>query len=64
MKTTEITEFTENKYPYSKITNKIIKCAIEVHKAQILSYLKATRKRIGLLINFAKTKIEIKRTIL
>ena len=33
MKTTENTEFTENKYPCSKTTNKIIKCAIEVHKA-------------------------------
>ena len=133
MKTTESTEFTENKYPYSKITNKIIKCAIEVHKAlgpgflesiyenaliyeleqqglkvekqklipitykeavvgehhldllvegevivenktvkefndihqaQILSYLKAAGKKIGLLINFAKTKIDIKRMIL
>lgn len=133
MKTTESTEFTENKYPYSKITNKIIKCAIEVHKAlgpgflediyenaliyeleqqglkvekqklilvtyketvvgehrlnllveeevivenktvkefndihqaQILSYLKATGKKIGLLINFAKTKIDAKRMIL
>lgn len=133
MKTTEDTEFTENKYPYSKITNKIIKCVIEVHKAlgpgflesiyenaliyeleqqglkvekqkliaitykktivgehhldllvegevivenktvkefndihqaQILSYLKATGKKIGLLINFAKTKIDIKRMIL
>lgn len=133
MKTTESTEFTENKYPYSKITNKIIKCAIEIHKAlgpgflesiyenaliyelkqqglkvekqklipityketvvgehhldllvegeviienktvkefndihqaQILSYLKATGKKIGLLINFAKTKIDIRRMIL
>jgi len=127
------TEYTEGKYPYSKITEKIIKCAIEVHKtlgpgfveniyenalvyqmkqeklrveeqklvpvlyrgikvgqhrldllvenavivenktvkefneihqAQILSYLRATSKRIGLLINFGKTKIEVKRIIL
>ncbi|MBA7605096.1 hypothetical protein ES703_12225 [subsurface metagenome] len=133
MKTTEDTEYTEDKYPYSKLTDKIIKCAIEVHKtlgpgfleniyenaliyelkqqglkvekqklvpiayketvvgehrlnllvegevivenktvkefndihqAQILSYLKATRKKIGLLINFAKTKIDVKRMIL
>lgn len=133
MKTTENTEYTENNYPYSEITDKIIKCAIEVHKvlgagfiesiyekaliselkreglkidvqisvpifykgdnigehrldlivenaviveikavkefneiyqAQVLSYLKATGKRIGLLINFAKTKIEVKRIIL
>jgi len=133
MKTTEDTEYTEDKYPYSDITEKIIKCAIEVHKilgpgfiesiyenalvyemrqkrlkveeqklvpvlyrgikvgehrlnllvenvvivenkvvkefnevhqVQILSYLKATGKRIGLLINFAKMKIEVKRIIL
>jgi len=32
MKTTEDTEYTEDKYPYSNITEKIIKCAIEVHK--------------------------------
>jgi len=127
------TEYTEGKYPYSKITEKIIKCVIEVHKtlgpdfveniyenalvyemkqeklrveeqklvsvlykgvkvgehrldllvenavivenkvvkefneihqAQILSYLRATDRRIGLLINFAKTRIEVKRIIL
>ncbi|OGW03771.1 MAG: hypothetical protein A2889_09110 [Nitrospinae bacterium RIFCSPLOWO2_01_FULL_39_10] len=127
------TEFTEDKYPNSKITDRVIKCAIEVHKilgpgfveniyekalisemkqnglrveqqllipivykgknvgehrldllvedevivenkavkefedihqAQILSYLKATNKKIGLLINFAKTKIDVKRFIL
>jgi len=132
MKTTEDTEYTEVKYPHSEITEKIIQCAIEVHKvlgpgflesiyekalvcelkrvglkveeqvlipivykeiaigehrldllvedkvivenktvsefdkvhlAQILSYLKATNKRIGLLLNFAKTKIGIKRII-
>ncbi len=54
MKTTENTEFTENNYPFSEITN----------QAQILSYLKASKKKIGLLINFAKTKIDIKRVIL
>ena len=32
MRTTEGTEYTEGKYPYSEITDKIIKCAIEVHK--------------------------------
>jgi len=131
--TTENTEYTENKYPFSEITDKIIKCAIEVHKtlgpgfiesiyeqalihelkqaglkvdqqvstkiiyknidvgehrldllvndavivenktvkefddfhqAQVLSYLKASGKKIGLLINFAKRKIDVKRVIL
>jgi GxxExxY protein len=125
-------EYPETKYPHSEITDKIIKCAIEVHKtlgpgfleniyekallyelnqaglkareqvsipidykgtnigehrldllvadevivenktvsefddihmAQVLSYLKATGKQIGLLLNFAKTKVEIKRVI-
>jgi len=32
MKTTEDTEYTEDKYPYSELTDKIIKCAIDVHK--------------------------------
>ena len=30
--TTETTEFAEDKYAFSEITDKIIKCAIEVHK--------------------------------
>lgn len=133
MKTTEGTEYTEEKYPHSEITDRIIQCAIEVHKtlgpgfvesvyenalvyeikqkgikveqqriipiiykgisvgehrlnllvedavivenktvkefndihqAQVLSYLKAADKRVGLLINFAKTKIDIKRIVL
>ena len=36
----------------------------ELHQAQLLAYLKATNKRVGLLINFAKVKTEIKRIIL
>ena len=43
---------------------KAIKAFEDVHKAQLLSYLKATGKKVGLLINFANTKIEIKRLIL
>ncbi len=35
----------------------------ELHLAQILNYLKATRKRIGLLINLGNKKIEIRRVI-
>jgi GxxExxY protein len=131
--TTENTEYTEKEYPYSKLTDSIIKCAIEVHKtlgpgfmegiyenaliyelrknglrveqqklvdvkykgecvgehrldllvedtvivenktvtefndihfAQILSYLKATEKKIALLLNFADTKLQVKRLIL
>ena len=36
----------------------------ELHQAQLLAYLKATNKRVGLLINFAKIKTEIKRIVL
>jgi GxxExxY protein len=51
------------------IENKIIlevKCVgeiNEIHKAQLLSYLKAANLKLGLLINFAKPIIEIKRLI-
>lgn len=51
------------------IDNKVIvevKCVHEIndiHKAQILSYLKAANTEIGLIINFAKPVIEVKRLI-
>jgi len=34
------------------------------HKAQILNYLKATGFKLGLLINFGRPKVEIKRAAL
>jgi GxxExxY protein len=34
-----------------------------VHVGQMTSYLKATGNKIGLLLNFGKTKLEIKRVI-
>lgn len=43
---------------------KAVKAFEDIHKAQLLSYLKATGKKVGLLINFANTRIEIKRLIL
>ena len=46
------------------VENKAVKEFDDIHKAQILSYLKLINKKIGLLINFAKTKIDIKRMIL
>lgn len=35
----------------------------ELHIAQMLSYLKATNKKLGLILNFAKPTLEIKRVI-
>ena len=35
----------------------------KLHIAQMLSYLKATNKKLGLILNFAKPTLEIKRVI-
>lgn len=35
----------------------------QIHKAQMLSYLKSSTRRVGLIINFANLKLEIKRLI-
>lgn len=35
-----------------------------VHQAQVLSYLKASRLRLGLLINFGETSLQYKRIVL
>jgi GxxExxY protein len=32
-----------------------------IHQAQMLSYLKSSNKRVGLILNFAKPRLEIKR---
>ena len=42
---------------------KAVKAFDDVHKAQCINYLKATGLRVCLLINFAKSKIEIKRIV-
>ncbi len=34
-----------------------------IQEAQLLNYLKATNKKIGLILNFAKPKLEIKRMV-
>ena len=36
----------------------------EIEEAQLLNYLKATKIRVGLLLNFGKKSLEIKRRIL
>ena len=54
---------------FDELSNRVIRSAIEVHKKlgpgflQLLSYLKATGIKIGLLLNFAKATLEIKRVV-
>ncbi|MDP2153091.1 MAG: GxxExxY protein [Methylotenera sp.] len=43
---------------------KASKCIDDTHLAQCLNYLKATNIRFGLIINFGKPKVEIKRVAL
>ena len=43
-----------------------IKAVYEInnfHMAQTLSYLKATNKKLGLILNFSRSKLEIKRVV-
>jgi GxxExxY protein len=42
---------------------KAVKKLLDIHVAQLRSYLKATQLQTGLLINFAKPVIEIKRVV-
>jgi GxxExxY protein len=42
---------------------KAIKCFDDVHLAQCLNYLKATGKRVCLLINFGNARVDIKRIV-
>ena len=35
----------------------------KIHQAQLLSYLKTADKRVGLILNFAKSRLEIKRLV-
>ena len=42
---------------------KTVKAIDEIHIAQLLNYLKATNKKVGLILNFAKPKVEIKRMV-
>ena len=36
----------------------------EIHLAQMISYLKAASMKVGLILNFAKNKLGIKRVVL
>ena len=42
---------------------KAVKEIIDIHFAQLRSYLKATGLKVGLLLNFAKATLEIKRVV-
>ena len=42
---------------------KAVKELTDVHFAQLRSYLKATELKVGLLLNFAKPKLEIRRVV-
>ena len=42
---------------------KTVKEFDEVHLAQVISYLKATGLKVGLLLNFAKSVLKIKRVV-
>ncbi len=46
------------------VDTKAIKRITEIDEAQILNYLKVTKLRVGLVINFATLRLEYKRRIL
>lgn len=43
---------------------KAVESLNNIHKAQVLNYLKATGLKLGLLINFGKERVEYKRLVL
>ena len=43
---------------------KAVKEFADIHYAQLRSYLKATGLKVGLLLNFAKPTLDIKRVVL
>jgi len=43
---------------------KSVESLSKIHEAQVLNYLKATGKKLGLLINFGKSKVEHKRFVI
>ena len=42
---------------------KAVEDIAKIHKAQLKSYLKATGKNIGLIINFSKVSLDVKRIV-
>ena len=43
---------------------KTVDAISDVHKAQVLNYLRATGLKLGLILNFAKPRLEYKRLVL
>lgn len=43
---------------------KIVTQIKDIHKAQVANYLKATGKRLGIIINFGREKLEFERVIM
>ena len=42
---------------------KSVRKLVEAHEVQLVNYLVATGKPVGLLINFGKTKVAVKRKV-
>jgi GxxExxY protein len=42
---------------------KAVKSLDDVHLAQVLNFLKASKRRVGLIINFGTPRVEIKRVV-
>ena len=49
---------------FGELSEGVKAAAIDVHKAQDLSYLKATGLKVGLLLNFNAPTLTIKRVVL
>ena len=45
------------------VETKVVNEINDIHIAQLLSYLKTMKRRLGLILNFAKPALEIKRVI-
>jgi GxxExxY protein len=46
------------------IEAKCVDKIIDIHRAQVINYLKATKLNLAIIINFAKTKLEYERIVL
>ncbi len=51
-------------YDKIAIELKAVREIIDLHSKQLVSYLKGRKLRLGLILNFGKSKLEIKRVIL